>query len=210
MVTHVPEPPHQFTAQAVDLEPGTVLYRVYTNRRPSPVEFNPGRGPGGRFSFFGTPAVPVLYAAATEVAAVCETLLHSIPVTGGALLPEQYLDKVAARIRVQRPLRLASFLGTGLRALRIEASQLTDTPASEYPRTRRWAEIAHQAGFDGVAWMSKRCNSDRAYVLFGDRICPDDLAIDTGYARVFAAGTDLDWLIDLCSGMHIDVHAPHT
>jgi hypothetical protein len=44
-----------------------------------------------------------------------------------------------------------------------------------------WAEVAHAAGFGGCAWMSKRCNTDRAYVLFGDRVGRDDVEDSLDY-----------------------------
>jgi hypothetical protein len=139
------------------------------------------------------------------LAAACETLLHDIPQAGGLLLPAAYRDKITARLITGRDMRLASFMGTGLRALEVEARDLPDSDPTTYGETVRWAAAAHAAGFDGVVWMSKRCNTDRAYVLFGDRVGTADLEIDPGYARVFAQGLDRDWLIDLCGPMHIEV-----
>lgn len=206
MVT-VPLPPDPFTPKAITVRDGAVLYRVYSNRRTA-TEFNPGHGPGSRFAFFGAPPTPVIYAAETEEAAICETLLHDVPQTGGILQYPDYADKISARLIVRRDLRLASFLGTGLRALGVEASELTDTPASTYRQTVAWAQAAHGAGFDGVAWMSRRCNSDRAYVIFGDRVMSDDIEQDPGYGRIFGTGSDLDWLIDWCATVRVDVHLP--
>lgn len=96
-------------------------------------------------------------------------------------------------------------MGTGLRTLRVEARDVTDSDPTTYPETARWAEAARRAGFDGLARMSKRCNTDRAYVLFGDRVTQGDLPVSPDYARVFAAGPDLDWLVDLCTPLHIEV-----
>ncbi|MDJ0357244.1 RES family NAD+ phosphorylase [Paenarthrobacter sp. PH39-S1] len=206
MVT--PEPPHPFRPEIEVLSFGTELYRVLSNRRKGN-EFNPGHGRGSRFAFFGTPGkVPVLYAAATEDAAVSERLLHDVPFSGGRLLSSDYADKVAVKLALRRELRLASFLGTGLRTLGIEAKNLTDTGAWRYPDTVQWAAAAHRAGLDGAVWMSRRCNSERAYVLFGDRVTADDLEIQPDYVRVFGAGTDLDWLIDFCARFRVDVLPP--
>ena len=202
MVT--PAPPEPFEAQELTLGAGSAIYRVAGSSRPAN-EFNPGIGAPTRFAFFGDPPVPALYAAQSEVAAVCETMLHDIPATGGSLLPHAYRTRLAAKLTVALDLRLASLMGTGLRTLRIEARDITDSDPTTYPETVRWAEAAHRAGFDGLAWMSKRCNTDRAYVLFGDRVTPDDLPISPDYARVFAAGPDLDWLVDLCTPLHIEV-----
>ncbi|MFD1211582.1 RES family NAD+ phosphorylase [Arthrobacter sp. GCM10027362] len=202
MVT--PGPPSPFHPQAITLPAGTGLYRVLNNRR-HPVEFNPGHGGPTRFAFFGDPPVPVLYAAQTEAAVVSETLLHDVPLEGGFLRPLHYCDKVAARITLTRDARLASFVGAGLRVLKTEASRLTGTDADQYLRTVGWAEAAHGAGFDGAAWMSRRYDTDLAYVLFGDRFAQDDLVLDPGFGRVFAAGSDLDWLITFCAPLHVQV-----
>ncbi|MDG3016563.1 RES family NAD+ phosphorylase [Corynebacteriales bacterium D3-21] len=187
-----------------DTAQGRTASRPYQLRRA----FNPGLRPGSRFAFFGTPPIPVLYGAETEEAAICETLLHDVPNAGGVLHHRDYADKVAARLILRRDLRLASFLGTGLRAFGVGASALTDTPASTYRQTVAWAQAAHAAGFDGAAWMSRRCNSDRAYVLFGDRVVPGDLEQDPGFGRIFGTGLDLDRLIDWCATVRVDVMPP--
>lgn len=202
MVT--PAPPEPFTVQEFILPSGSGIYRVASNSRPADT-FNPGKGASTRWAFFGVPAVPVLYAAQSEVAAVCETLLHNIPMAGGQVRPAAYWDKIAARLTTRRDLRLASFMGTGLRALMMDSRDLTDSDPTTYGETVHWAAAAHTAGFDGVAWMSKRCNTDQAYVLFGDKVGAGDLEIDPEYARIFAQGPDRDWLIDLCGPMHIEI-----
>jgi hypothetical protein len=182
----------------------TRMYRLHENRFQTP-EFNPGpRGPG-RFHFFGTPNVPALYTATTEAGAVAETLLRTIPVAGGAIAYEDYKTKVMAALEIEREVRLASFLGTDLRALKVAPEQLTTTPGENYPQTRKWAEAAHAAGFDGVAWMSRQDNSDRAYMFFGDRVTEDDFTVVPGSGRIFAVAPDREWLADLCTPMHIEV-----
>jgi hypothetical protein len=202
MVT--PGPPAPFEPEEFFLAAGSAVYRIASNSRGVDA-FNPGKGAPTRWAFFGAPPVPVLYAAQGEISAVCETLLHDIPHDGGLLLPTSYRDKIAARLITGRDLRLASFMGTGLRKLKVEARDLTDSDPTTYGDTVHWAAAAHAAGFDGVSWMSKRCNTDRAYVLFGDRVEPADLEIDPAYARVFTQGPDRDWLIDLCGPLHIEV-----
>lgn len=181
------------------------MYRVHGNTY-GPSEFNPGPDGSGRFHFFGDPTVPVLYSAATETAAVAETILRRIPIKGGVLHYRRYHDRVMAGLTSTRKLRLASFLGTGLRTLKVEAYELTDTPGeTNYPQTRKWAQAAHDAGFDGIAWMSRRVNSDRAYMFFGDRVTETDFELTPDTARIFAAGPDQDWLTRLCLPMHIKV-----
>lgn len=201
----VPEPPVPFDAAELTLVPGHRMFRVHSNRF-EPNQFNPGFGAPTRFAFFGVPTVPVLYAAETEDAAICETILHDVPMAGGAVVPAQYVEKVASSITVNRPLRLARLHGTGLRRLGVEAEQVTSTTAKHYPRTVLWAEASYTAGFDGVAYMSKRCNSDEAYVFFGDR-CDGAFDIAPGYGRVFADPSDFAWLSDFCAPLHVDVYA---
>jgi hypothetical protein len=202
--SETPDPPSPFRPREITLAAGTRMHRVYDNRFAA-VELNPGPKGAGRFHFFGEPPVPVLYAAGTEEAAVAETLLRNIPVAGGLLAYGDYKSKVMAAFTSRRDIRLASFLGSGLRTLRVEARQLTDTPGESYPQTRKWAEAAHGAGYEGIAWMSRRINSDRAYMFFGDRLTSDDFEVVPASGRIFALGPGQDWLIDLCSPMHIDV-----
>ncbi|MDG3011427.1 hypothetical protein G4X40_14855 [Rhodococcus sp. D2-41] len=56
--------------------------------------------------------------------------------------------------------------------------------------------------------MSRRCKSDCAYVLFGDRVAPGDLEQDPGFGRIFGTGLDLDRLIDWCATVRVDVMPP--
>ncbi|WP_448072273.1 RES family NAD+ phosphorylase [Georgenia yuyongxinii] len=202
----VPAPPEPFDPVVEVLPAGSHLYRTFSAAPDRHVTtFNPGFGGPHRFSFFDDPPVPVLYAAQTEVAAVCESLLHDVPLTGGRLLPENYERSVAGALETARELRLAAFHGLGLRRLGVDAPQLTASPARTYRETVRWGAAAHAAGLDGAVWMSARCNTDRAYVLFGDRVGSDDLRVATDYGRVFAIGPDRDWLVDLCAFVNVDV-----
>jgi len=199
-----PDPPVPFEARTIVMPARTGMYRLHDNRFFT-TQFNPGPKGAGRFHFFGTPHVPVLYTAATEAAAVAETLLRNIPATGGHIPYGDYQSKVMAAIEIKKDVRLASFLGTDLRALRVTPDQLTTTAGENYPQTRKWAEAAYTEGFDGIAWMSRQDNSDRAYMFFGDRVTEEDFEVVPGSGRLFAVGPDQDWLIELCAPLHIDV-----
>lgn len=206
-------PPTPFEPMTETLLAGSELYRVFTAGADRFVDtFNPGTGhqAQSRFAFFGDPVVPVLYAAGTEVAAVCETILHDIPLTGGRLLPEDFLQRVVGLVRPTRDLRLASFRGLGLRRLGVEQGQVTATSGAEFGTTVKWAEAAHAYGFDGIVWMSYRCNSDAAFILFGDRVEATDLETESSYGRLFATGPDLDCLIDLCAAARVEVMLPRS
>lgn len=202
-----PAPPRPFRPHAERFASGSELYRVHSASRAAS-EFNPGNGSRTRFAFFGTPVVPIMYAAQTEQAAVAETLLHDIPFTGGQLLPEDYEGRRSSRLHTSRELRLASFLGMGLRALGVRAEQLTATAASAYGETVRWAAAAYEAGFDGIVYMSRQCNSDRSYVFFGDR-CADAFEVDPGYRWDFGdRSSGQNTLITLCAPLGVEVFLP--
>jgi hypothetical protein len=199
----VTRPPFPFEPAVTNLPAGQRLYRVLSSTRTA-TEFNPGLGAPTRFAFFGTPVVPVMYAADTEDAAIAETLLHDIPADGGVLPYDQYAGKALVRLELTRALRLAVLHGMGLRKLKVTAQDLTASPASAYRDTVAWAQAAHHAGLDGLVWMSRMCNDTKAYVFFGDR-CTDAFAQDPGHARIFASPADQIWLIDLCAPLHVDV-----
>lgn len=203
MVT--PGPPKPFKPKTATLSVGTQLYRVFTaaNGRTA-LTFNPGFGAPTRFAFFGDPVVPVLYAAATGEAAVAETLLHDIPVDGGLLPYDKYAGTVMARLTVTRPITVGVLHGLGLRQLKVTAADITGSGADSYPHTVAWAQAAHEAGLDGLVWMSRLCNDAKAYVFFGDR-CDGAFTQDPGFGRLFATGADQLWLIDLCAPLRVDV-----
>jgi hypothetical protein len=200
-------PPVPFDPAAATLSAGQLLYRVQSATRTA-TDFNPGFGSPTRFGFFGDPVVPILYAAETEDAAIAETLLHDVPAGGGLLPYDQYASKVLVRLELSRSLRVAVLHGTALRRLKVTAAELTAGPASDYRSTVRWAEAAHDAGFDGLVWMSRQCNDAKAYVFFGDRCAGEQdpaFVQDPSHARIFVSPADQIWLIDLCAPLHVDV-----
>jgi hypothetical protein len=196
-------PPTPFKPATDTLPTGHLLYRVFTSTRTAS-EFSPGVGAPTRFGFFGQPKVPIMYAADTEEAAVAETLLHDIPVEGGLLPYDDYSRKALARLEVIRELRLAVLHGLDLRRLKVSPEDVASSPSSTYATTVQWAEAAHGIGVDGMVWMSRLCNTAKAYVFFGDK-CADAFAQDMSHARIFASPADQKWLIDHCAPLHIDV-----
>ena len=61
------------------------------------------------------------------------------------------------------------------------AEEVTRTPANRYAETDLWAEAAHAAGFEGIAWMSRQRDTEKAYVFFGDRVREDGFRVDPAY-----------------------------
>lgn len=56
--------------------------------------------------------------------------------------------------------------------------------------------------------MSRQWNSDRAFVLFGDRVKQDDLVVAFAGQRRFDTATNQTWLIELCRSMKVEVMPP--
>ena len=158
------DPPDPFDPLEESIEEGAMLHRVHRTTYHGN-EFNPGSGarpPRGRFSFFGDPRVPILYAGLSPEVAVCESLLHDKPLTGGTLFPENYQDRAMSTLVTRRPLLLVQLHGAGLRRLGVHARQVTDTPSKQYGTTVKWAQEAHRRdGIDGIVWMSRQLNNDR-------------------------------------------------
>lgn len=197
------------TAETFSVGTDQLLYRILNADGGRQVtEFNPGYGEPTRFAFFNDESgaiVPVLYAAYSAEAAVAETLLRDTPAAGGALLPADYMRTVMAAFRTGRQLTLAKLMGTGLRALGTTHQAVTSSDVSSYPDTVQWAQAAHRAGFEGLAWMSNRCNDTVAIVLFGDRITPETLIPDLSVAKIFSRLPDRNWLADMCLPLGVQV-----
>ncbi|QGV82445.1 RES domain-containing protein [Streptomyces ficellus] len=165
----------------VTLPRGTPLFRVHSAHRDA-AAFNPVPAHclygGGRFDGTGCDPYGYLYAGLTAGAALCETLLRSLPFdpAGGPRL----LPRAGVVRRRLSPLRLGTDLdvvslvsGRDLAAVH-QDGWLVHTEAHDYAYTRDWAHwIRRQTGpwAQGLIWSSKREPGDRTVVLFGDR-CP--------------------------------------
>lgn len=177
----------------------------FPNDRPA--RFRPLRDADGKI-------VPMLYAAASPEAAIAESILHDVPLRGLRVVAFETLVPVALSYLVpQRELRLAQLHSSGLERLRLRNHDLIDTLPSRYPETLPWGQALydHPEQLDGIVWMSRRYNSERALVLFGssatDRrvdgadfvVDPDKgfatLAFGDGYELVATVCADADVLI---------------
>lgn len=208
--TAVPDPRDPFDALDHVLAAGSELHRVHG---PFPAgAFNPGKGGPTRFAPFESMTdpsagiVPTLYAAETAEAAVCESLLHDVPLEGGRLAQARYRGRKESLLVLKRDVRLAMLMGSGLRRLGIAQQNLTATEGDVYDRTVLWAQAAHAAGFEGLAWMSARENTSEAYVFFGDRVVESDLEERPGGLGSFARATSgFRWLSAFCSLVKVEV-----
>ena len=209
----VPEPPRPFDPLIETVEPSTMLYRVHTTVLESNLQNdgtvpNPGIGQRSRFGFFGDPVVPLLYAASSEEAAVHESLLHSLG--PGTCIPLSQLQlKALTPLEVVQPLHLVSFRGAGLRRFGLHPRDLTDTDASQYQHTVKWAESAWKHGADGVVYMCRNFNQAASYCLFGTT-SGQSLKAQQGWPprhHFTLLQRDRDWLVEVAAavGIHIDL-----
>lgn len=202
-------PPDPFDPIVETVPAGTTLYRVHESRFPSGrtndgTVFNPGFGRPTRFAFFGTPPVPVLYAAATPAGAVHESILHSAE--PGSFIPTvHWRSKVLSVLSTTADLRLAAFHSDGLRRFGLYPADLTDTDLRAYPQTVAWAEAAWRIGLDGVCYMSRHHNTSKAVCLFGDRPGTPPLTVEPDHpdGRFFALPQDAEWLAGLAWSIRV-------
>ena len=201
-----PRPPKErpLDFAAVSWPAGQPIYRGHGVGRSGNV-FNPGYGKPTRFAFFEDSTNPargkvgVLYGGASSRVAISEYLFHDLPHRMGAILPFSELNgKVSSRLIPASDLRLARLHDSGLRVLGIRNDQLIDTPASQYSRTVLWAQALHESDetLQGLQWMSRQYNSERAIVLFADRVDPGELIVDPAWSELpYDSGSGLDEVI---------------
>ncbi|UUK64701.1 RES family NAD+ phosphorylase [Clavibacter sepedonicus] len=200
----MPTAPSPFTSIDEIVPAGMGIHRIHSARF-GPAEFNPGIGGPTRFAFFGEPVIPVLYAGDTEDVAVCETILHDVPLSGGVVGGREVVGRRCSRLIAIRDLRLASLVGGGPRALRVRADSVCATDAADYPQTVAWAAAAHAAGFEGLAYPSRQAAGRRAMVLFGDRVSPADLEPDPAYRWWFDDVDGFAKLYEMCRPLGVTV-----
>lgn len=203
--TPTPDPPSPFDPLEETLDAGTVAYRCH-DLTYGAAEPNPGPKGAGRFHFFGDPMVPALYAAESMTGALCESILRYRPTGVQTLLPaSEYRNRTISTLQLERDLRFAVLHGEGLYRLRVHQDQLTNTPGTNYPQTRKWAEAAYDAGFDGIIWMSHQLNNTKSWMVFGDRVPETDFTVA---GALDLSGSGFGWLVDTCAAMKVDVMPP--
>lgn len=178
----IPRPPTTFPAiNRVKLPLATDLHRIHNSDFAS-TSFNPCRGRPSRFApLFGSDGacIPTMYAATTLECAVHETLFHEIQhdATRKSVRFDDIEKSGYAIVQPQRDLVLAGLFEPDLNRWGLTRRQLIDTFAADYEATAKWAVALHDAfsDIDGLAWTSRRCDPEKAYLLFGDRVLPDQL-----------------------------------
>ncbi len=163
------------------IEKGRALFRSY-DAQWGYAQPNPGFG-DTRFAPFdalGTgQRVPTMYLAATDTAALLETVFHEVHHQASRIVYEvQLLDRLVAKVLVPDDLDLVDLRDDELTRLAVRRDELVSSPAEHYPCTRRWAQRLHRSGTDGLIWHSRQAElagSEPAEVLvvFCDRFGPE-------------------------------------
>jgi RES domain len=160
------------------LAAGTVLLRVHLTAFP-PDSFNPSPSHryygGGRFDATDDDRYPYLYAGESVGVAIAETLLRDLPFdnTGIRQLP---VPKIRGRrisaVRTTADLEMVSLRSAADLGAVAQDPWLTTCDPGDYAQSRHWAHwIRSQApSAAGYVWMSRREPTQRAFVLFGDRV----------------------------------------
>ena len=95
---------------------------------------------------------------------------------------------------------MAPLFSADLMRFGIERSRLIDTPKSTYPQTRAWSPAIHEAPSkpEGLIWVSKHYDQERAMMLFGSRIAATALLdpVSVGVATDPACLTILQQISD--------------
>jgi len=120
--------------------------------------------------------VPTLYAAKLLEGALMETVLHDVPFPSQGHIHDLERDLQgdlhASHIDVIEDLQLIDLTKIGLQRMGLRVSELFETDADDYPRTRMWAQWLHTtvSQAQGLYWMSARQPECPAILLFADRM----------------------------------------
>jgi hypothetical protein len=189
---------------------GKPMVRIHRSTY-QPTEFNPGFGPGGRFSPVRNAEqllVATLYGSSSFDGAVSETLFHDLPLAGEKRLAESALRAVlASTIAPRRSLRLVQLRGFGLKKLGYTRAQLIDSDADQYPMTRELASRLYvESDCDGLIWMARHHDMSESVMLFKGRVRPEELEVIGISRSLHRDGTAWDALLDAAdrAGVTID------
>ena len=133
----------------------------------NPTRFAPIRDRKGK-------VVPYLYGGSTRDCAIFETVFHNVPVDAAdkSVDLDEFAQRGHGHVVAARDLRLVDLTSEGLHRLKVPKDELITSPARDYADTAKWAQALHRqfSDVDGLIWMSKQRDRDRALLLFGDRV----------------------------------------
>jgi hypothetical protein len=132
---------------------------------PGPRRFSPVRDRNRR-------RVPVLYAGADLGCALGETVFHDLsdnPSSPAEVFRADLLALRAGTIAVTIDCHMADLTDEALVSYGYRRDEVIDTPANEYPITRRWGQHAWETtSCAGLVWNSRRSPERLSFMLFID------------------------------------------
>ncbi|MFJ5776136.1 RES family NAD+ phosphorylase [Streptomyces sp. NPDC093094] len=189
------------------LPAGTPLFRIHSAARqatghrdvPTPCLYG-----GGRFDATPCHRYGFLYAGLSVPAAVCETLLRSVPFavdgTPRAVPRAAVRGRRLSFLRLDADVRMVCLVSGRDLAAVAQDSWLVQAEAVDYPYTRDWGHWIREhteSWAQGFVWTSKREPAHRAAVLFDDRPTAPAVA-ETGQPPVdFDTPQGEQWLNDV-------------
>ena len=176
---HAPGADEKFTLRELSHEEAPFWYHAYSRKPPhvanTALTFNRGWGLT-RFAPIqaadGT-TLHTYYAATTREGAYLESVLHDMVLGSPGFFDKSLLDtQHLAKIRLQSPLKFASFHSHDLPALKLTRRQLIDSLPADYEHTRPWAQAALIQCPDAAAigYTSRRNDAARCLMLIEQRL----------------------------------------
>ena len=211
-MARVPDPPAQLDLELEEWPNGRTIVRVYPAAY-GPTSFN-STTDQARFRPVYSSAdavVPTLYGSESFDAAIAETILHDLSARWRKTVPfARVRDRVQVELAPARTLQLAAFHGAGLQRTRLRRNQLIDTGPPTYPQTAKWGQKAweHPERIDGIVWMSRQYDSQRAIMLFQDRVEQRELNVIAGSLLPLDAGAGYELLARMVQRAGFRINRP--
>ncbi|WP_371421235.1 RES family NAD+ phosphorylase [Tardiphaga sp.] len=188
-----------------------VIHRIHPDVYKAE-QFNPGPIGNARFSpiFDATgTSIATIYGGTTFECAAMETVFHDVPFGAGLKtvakrkLRKHHYSQVTPAIE----LILADLSNKALRKLGIPRGDLIDTEKDLYPQTRKWAEAIHAQCPDihGLCWVSRQDDTERAIILFADRLPPAPLSSAAPSVDIVRDATTYAALVNLADDIGVKV-----
>jgi GTP cyclohydrolase II len=197
------EPAESLQATLIEWGEGKTLCRVHHERYWGDAFNSTPRG-NARFSPIverSGHVIPTLYAGSTLDCALMETVFHNVPYkTGFKRLSLNILDgQMHSKLALKQDLQLVDLGTIALHKLGIKRTQLIDTTEAHYPRTRRWAQALYEQfpKAQGLRWISRQDDHALAVLLFGNRIKPSDLLVQSDPIPLIVDGEAILPVLDL-------------
>lgn len=152
--------------------------------------------------------IPTLYGGENYACALMEVPFHDVSYEPGRkTFDKNKLDPLLHSVLTPvADLRMADLTGLPLHALGVTKNALIQSEKDQYPSTRLWAHVIHaqQPRLQGLCWMSRQHDTQRALMLFGDRIDPDML-VSVGDSRSLVVGDAYDELLDVADILDVRI-----